>query len=139
MRGDATSSGKSSAPANRDWYQTFHSSKDSLIFLSLPRRAPTADAVGARLGSDKKIKLSFDEWNVWYQSRFAGAEDFPLEVASPRIEDVYGTVDAVVVGDLLITLLNNVDRITVACQAQLVNVIAPIMTKRGGPSWRQTI
>jgi len=36
-------------------------------------------------------------------------------------------------------LLNNVDRVTVACQAQLVNVIAPIMTKRGGPSWRQTI
>ena len=99
----------------------------------------TADAVGARLGSKKKVKLSFDEWNVWYQSRFASAHDFPLEVASPRIEDVYGTVDAVVVGDLLISLVNNVDRVTVACQAQLVNVIAPIMTTRGGPSWRQTI
>jgi alpha-L-arabinofuranosidase len=99
----------------------------------------TADAVGARLGSKKKIKLSFDEWNVWYQSRFPGAHDFPLEIASPRIEDVYGTVDAVVVGDLLISLLNNVDRVSVACQAQLVNVIAPIMTKHGGPSWRQTI
>ncbi|HEY5051443.1 MAG TPA: alpha-L-arabinofuranosidase C-terminal domain-containing protein, partial [Acidothermaceae bacterium] len=98
----------------------------------------TADAVGARLGSKKKIKLSFDEWNVWYQSRFPGAHDFPLEIASPRIEDVYGTIDAVVVGDLLISLINNVDRVTVACQAQLVNVIAPIMTKPGGPSWRQT-
>ena len=28
---------------------------------------------------------------------------------------------------------------TVACQAQLVNVIAPIMTEPGGPAWRQTI
>ena len=32
----------------------------------------TADAVDAKLKSRKKINLSFDEWNVWYQSRFAG-------------------------------------------------------------------
>ncbi|GAA3015187.1 hypothetical protein GCM10017559_43170 [Streptosporangium longisporum] len=47
--------------------------------------------------------------------------------------------DAVVVGSLLITLLRNADRVGVACQAQLANVIAPIRTEPGGPAWRQSI
>ncbi len=47
--------------------------------------------------------------------------------------------DALVVGGALITLLNHADRVRVACLAQLVNVIAPIMTETGGPAWRQTI
>ncbi len=42
------------------------------------------------------------------------------------------------VGTLLITLLRHADRVKVACLAQLVNVIAPIMTEPGGPAWRQT-
>ena len=100
----------------------------------------TADAVGARLKSKKKINLSFDEWNVWYLSRFQNA---PLpgewEVAPRVIEDQYNVADAVVVGNLLISLLRHSDRVTAACQAQLVNVIAPIMTEPGGPAWRQTI
>ena len=37
------------------------------------------------------------------------------------------------------TLLRHADRIKIACLAQLVNVIAPIMTRDGGPAWRQTI
>jgi len=44
----------------------------------------------------------------------------------------------VVVGNLLISLLRHADRVTAASQAQLVNVIAPIMTEPGGPAWRQT-
>jgi alpha-N-arabinofuranosidase len=35
-------------------------------------------------------------------------------------------------------LLKNADRVTSASLAQLVNVIAPIMTEPGGPAWRQT-
>ena len=59
---------------------------------------------------------------------------------APRvIEDSYNVADAVVVGSLLISLLRHSDRVTVACQAQLVNVIAPIRTEPGGPAWRQTI
>ena len=46
---------------------------------------------------------------------------------------------ALVVGGALITLMNNSDRVKVACLAQLVNVIGPIMTEPGGPAWRQTI
>ncbi|MFF6986075.1 alpha-L-arabinofuranosidase C-terminal domain-containing protein [Streptomyces sp. NPDC010273] len=98
----------------------------------------TCDHVGARLKSKKKINLSFDEWNVWYQSR---PNPHPVEdwQETPRIlEDVYTVTDAVVFGSLLIALLRHADRVTVACLAQLVNVIAPIMTEPGGAAWRQT-
>ena len=101
----------------------------------------TCDHVGARLKSSKKINLSFDEWNVWYLSRFRKeAEENPLDwPEAPRLlEDNYSVTDAVVFGSLLIALLRHADRVTVACLAQLVNVIAPIMTEPGGPAWRQT-
>ncbi|MGM9384760.1 arabinosylfuranosidase ArfA [Streptomyces antibioticus] len=102
----------------------------------------TCDHVGARLKSKKRISLSFDEWNVWYMSRWQQQEraadpaDWP---EAPRLlEDSYSVLDAVVSGSLLIALLRHADRVTVACLAQLVNVIAPIMTEPGGPAWRQT-
>ena len=98
----------------------------------------TIDAVAARRRTARRIDISFDEWNVWYQSRFPGLDTFPLEVAGPRIEDDYSTLDAVVVGDLLSCLLNHADRVKIACLAQLVNVIAPIRTEVGGPSWKQS-
>ena len=99
----------------------------------------TIDAVGARKHSRKRIGISFDEWNVWHMDRFPPPETLPLEVASPRLEDVYSTLDAVVVGDLISSLLNHSDRVAIGCQAQLVNVIAPIATETGGPAWRQSI
>ena len=43
------------------------------------------------------------------------------------------------VGLMLITLLKHADRVKVACLAQLVNVIAPIMTENGGGICEQTI
>ncbi|MFD4689812.1 alpha-N-arabinofuranosidase [Streptomyces sp. NPDC058463] len=101
----------------------------------------TCDHVGARLKSTKKINLSFDEWNVWYMARFQqDAVENPLDwPEAPRLlEDNYSVTDAVVFGSLLIALLRHADRVTVACLAQLVNVIAPIMTEPGGPAWRQT-
>ena len=58
---------------------------------------------------------------------------------APRLlEDVYSVLDAVVVGDLLVSLVKHADRVGAASLAQLVNVIAPIMTEPGGPAWRQT-
>ncbi|MEE1930782.1 alpha-N-arabinofuranosidase [Streptomyces sp. TRM 70351] len=98
----------------------------------------TCDHVGARLKSDKRINLSFDEWNVWYQKRFHDAAPGQWEEAPRLLEDNYSVTDAVVFGSLLIALLRHADRVTVACLAQLVNVIAPIMTEPGGPSWRQS-
>ncbi|BCB90144.1 arabinosylfuranosidase ArfA [Phytohabitans suffuscus] len=100
----------------------------------------TADSVGARLRSKKKINIAFDEWNVWYLSRFQKQEPATEWAVAPRlIEDEYNVADAVVVGNLLISLLRHSDRVTAACQAQLVNVIAPIRAEPGGPAWRQTI
>jgi alpha-N-arabinofuranosidase len=102
----------------------------------------TADHVGAVRGSSKRIQLSFDEWNIWYNTRFEnvdkieGVDNWPT---APRLlEDVYTVTDAVVFGSLMISLLKHADRVTSASLAQLVNVIAPIMTEPGGPAWRQT-
>ena len=98
----------------------------------------TADHVGARLKSKRRLQLSVDEWNVWHQSRFDGQDALGYSDEPGLIEDVYDVADAVVVGSLLITLLRHADRVGIACQAQLVNVIAPILTRDGGPAWRQT-
>ncbi|WP_298742104.1 alpha-L-arabinofuranosidase C-terminal domain-containing protein [uncultured Microbacterium sp.] len=101
-----------------------------------------ADDVAAERGSDKRIMISFDEWNVWYLSRWQeealtyGHDEWP--VAPRQLEDQYHALDAVVFGDLLITLLQHADRVRSASLAQLVNVIAPIMTEPGGIAWRQT-
>jgi len=102
----------------------------------------TADHVKAVNGSDKTINISFDEWNVWYIDRYQnvdrieGIDNWP--VAPRLLEDVYSVADAVVFGNLLISLMRHADRVTSASLAQLVNVIAPIMTEPGGPAWRQT-
>jgi alpha-L-arabinofuranosidase len=87
----------------------------------------------------KQINLSVDEWNVWYQNKFAGESSLDWAEAAHVIEDTYSVADAVVVGSLLISLLRHADRVKIACLAQLVNVIAPIRTEPGGPAWRQTI
>jgi alpha-N-arabinofuranosidase len=100
-----------------------------------------ADAVAARRRSSKRIMLSFDEWNVWYRTR-RKREDRVKEgwpVAPPILEEIYTMADALVFGGACISLLNHADRVKIGCLAQLVNVIAPIMTETGGPAWRQTI
>lgn len=99
----------------------------------------TCDAVKARRRSARTIYLSFDEWNVWYHSHSLDLKNPAWMVAPPQLEDVYDAADALVVGGMLITLLNHADRVKIACLAQLVNVIGPIMTRTGGPAWRQTI
>ncbi len=60
-------------------------------------------------------------------------------VAPPILEELYNMQDALAFGGAVISLLNHADRVRSACLAQLVNVIAPIMTETGGPAWRQTI
>lgn len=99
------------------------------------------DAVGGKKHSKKKLNLSFDEWNVWYHSL---EQDKQVKAqncwghALPLLEDVYNFEDALLVGSLLITLLRNSDRVKIACLAQLINAIAPIMTSKQG-CWAQTI
>jgi len=100
------------------------------------------DAVGGTKHSKKKLNLSMDEWNVWYHSLGQDEEikkQHRWEQALPLLEDIYNFEDALLVGSMLITFLRNADRVKVACLAQLVNVIAPIMTRTGGGVWAQTI
>lgn len=99
----------------------------------------TCDYVKAKLCSNKKIYLSFDEWNVWYHSTEADKQLERWAIAPSRLEDVYNLEDALLVGGMLITLLKHADRVKIACLAQLVNAIAPIMTSKGGGAWKQTI
>jgi alpha-N-arabinofuranosidase len=118
-------------------------------FLALPMEmdrfiktaVATCDFVKAKKRSTKQINLSFDEWNVWYHSLERDKEIYRTqawEVAPPLLEDIYTMEDALVFGGMLITLLKNADRVRIACLAQLVNVIAPIMTDNGASAWRQT-
>jgi alpha-L-arabinofuranosidase len=98
-----------------------------------------ADYVKAKRRSPKPMKISFDEWNVWYQQAHHSQPPRDWSTAPALIEDTFSVVDAVAVGSYLISLLNHADRVTVACQAQLANIIAPIRTVGGGPAWRQSI
>jgi alpha-L-arabinofuranosidase len=99
------------------------------------------DAVAARRHSTKRIKLSLDEWNVWYRTRRPRATRVKAgwPVAPAILEEIYTMKDALAFGGMVISLLNHADRVQCACLAQLVNVLAPIMTEPGGPAWRQTI
>lgn len=96
------------------------------------------DFVKAKKKSKKTLNLSFDEWNVWYHSNEADKKLEKWIRAPHQLEDIYNMEDALLVGSLLITLLKHCDRVKMACLAQLVNVIAPIMTSETG-AWRQTI
>jgi len=98
------------------------------------------DAVGGKKHSKKKLNLSFDEWNVWYHSNEQDKQEWKKDKwgrSLHLLEDVYNFEDALLIGSLLITLLKNSDRVKIACLAQLVNVIAPIMTSSQG-CWAQT-
>ncbi len=100
------------------------------------------DFMKAKKRSKKTMMLSFDEWNVWFHNSEADnnlMKRHPWQIAPPLLEDVYTFEDALVAGTLLITLLRHCSRVKVACLAQLVNVIAPIMAPADGPAWRQSI
>ena len=96
------------------------------------------DLVQGHHRSPKKLWLSFDEWNVWYRARSGDAMDGHRKEAPHLLEEIYNLEDALLVGGIVNTLLRNSDRVRIACLAQLVNVIAPIMTNATG-LFRQTI
>ena len=83
--------------------------------------------------------LSFDEWNVWYHFQKDGASPPKWTVGRPIEEERYDLADALLVGCMMNTLINHADTVKIACLAQLVNVIAPIMTEPAGRAWAQTI
>ena len=125
----------------------YHSNNDNYLENFLAKGVETdsfidsviaaLDYVQGKRHSKKRIDISFDEWNVWYHSN--GAEFEKWSKAPHLLEDVYNFADTLVVGTMLNSIINHADRVKIACLAQLVNVIAPIMTEDGGKAWRQTI
>ena len=128
-------------------YYTYNQNHDVKEFLASPLDfqhfikiiKATADYVKAVKRSDKTINISVDEWNVWHRGQGDDiyADEWPI--GPHRVENHYDVLDALVVSGLLCTLVNNCDRVKMACLAQLVNVIAPIMTEDNGRIFRQTI
>jgi alpha-L-arabinofuranosidase len=124
-----------------------NTTNDTASFLSRPdemgdfiREAiALCDAVRAFKRSTKQINLSFDEWNVWRQTGDLVSPGEKWTVARPQLEQIYTMEDALAVGGMLITLLTHADRVKIGCIAQVVNVIAPIMTEPGGRVWKQSI
>ena len=124
-----------------------NASGDTPAFLAQPdnmsdfirESVALSDAVGASKKSKRKIQMSFDEWNVWYQTHDQVDQDEKWSVGRHQLEQKYTMEDALVVGGMLITLLSHADRVKIGCIAQVVNVIGPIMTEPGGKAWKQTI
>ena len=100
--------------------------------------AAVCDMVRGHKRSPKKLWLSFDEWNVWYRARSGDAMNGHEKEAPHALEEVYNLEDALLVGGMINTLLRNADRVKIGCLAQLINVIAPIMTNANG-LYEQTI
>ena len=118
------------------------SAKYLAMNLSMERQiaetVAVCDLVRGHKRSPKKLWLSFDEWNVWYRARSGDAVDGHRQQAPHLLEEVYNLEDALLVGGLINSLMRNADRVKLACLAQLVNVIAPIMTDANG-LFQQTI
>ncbi|HVR27159.1 MAG TPA: alpha-N-arabinofuranosidase [Candidatus Polarisedimenticolia bacterium] len=117
-------------------------SKYLALNLSMERQiaetVAVCDLVRGHKRSPKKLWLSFDEWNVWYRTTRGDAVDGHRKEAPHLLEEIYNLEDALLVGGLINSLLRNADRVKLACLAQLVNVIAPIMTDTNG-LFQQTI
>ena len=90
------------------------------------------DLVRGHKRSKKKLWLSFDEWNVWYRARSGDATNGHVHEAPHLLEEVYNLEDALLVGGIVNTHNRNADRNKIACLAQLVNVIAPLVTNAKG-------
>ncbi|WEK06677.1 MAG: alpha-N-arabinofuranosidase [Candidatus Devosia phytovorans] len=129
----------------------FNPEKETANYLTMAEKldtyietvASTIKQVKAKKRSKRDVYISFDEWNVWYHSKeqdkalLAGNSGWPH--APGLLEDIYNFEDVLMVGLILNTFIRRSDVVKIAAIAQLVNVIAPIMTEKGGPAWAQTI
>jgi alpha-N-arabinofuranosidase len=125
---------------HRYFGNTDETNDDSHIYLAMnlamdrqiEEIVAVCDTVRAHKRSSKQLFLSFDEWNVWYRAREGEAVDGHRKPAPHLLEEPYNLEDALLVGGLANSLIRHSDRVKVACLAQLVNVIAPIMTNENG-------
>ena len=94
--------------------------------------AAVCDYVQGLRKSPKRLWLSFDEWNVWYRARGGVFADGKRGYAPKLLEEVYNLEDALLVGGFVNTLLRESERVRIGCLAQIVNVIAPLVTNETG-------
>ncbi len=87
--------------------------------------AATLRYVKALKRSKKEVFLSWDEWNVWYKG---DATQGNWTEAPHLLEEVYNLEDALVVAQWMSVFLRRSHVLKVACLAQIVNVIAPLLT-----------
>ncbi len=97
----------------------------------------TIEYVKAYKRSRKQVYLSVDEWNVWHMQE-GNRQKEKWEVESVLAENHYTAIDAIVFATLMMTLLNNADCVKMACLAQVINVIAPILCEHDKKAIRQT-
>ena len=90
--------------------------------------AAVCDYVQGLQKSPKRLWLSFDEWNVWYRARSGTAWMDGGRFAPKLLEEVYNLEDALLVGGFVNSLLRTSDRVRLGCLAQILNVIAPLVT-----------
>ncbi len=88
--------------------------------------------VKAKNRSKHDVKLSWDEWNVWYKATLENDVKGAWTEAPHLIEEVYNLEDALVVAQWMNVFLRKSDVLKIACLAQIVNVIAPILTTTEG-------
>jgi alpha-N-arabinofuranosidase len=77
--------------------------------------------VQAREANPRPIYISYDEWNVWYRANERNA-----------LEEVYNFEDALAMGMFFNSFFRHADVVKMANLAQMVNVIAPMMTNKDG-------
>ena len=129
--------------ANRDKNTANYLALNHKLDRYIETIASTITYVKGKKRSKRDVYISFDEWNVWYHSNkqdraiLDGNGGWPH--APALLEDIYNFEDVLQVGCILNTFIRRSDVLKIACIAQLVNVIAPIMTEKGGPAWAQTI
>ena len=95
----------------------------------------------AKCRSNKTMYLSFDEWGIWNEEERANRSAWTFDWSEKNAisEGSYSFADALLTGSIMMTLINNCDRVKIACQAQLLNHLSLINCAQNGPVWKQTI
>jgi alpha-N-arabinofuranosidase len=73
----------------------------------------------------ERVKIAADEWNIWFRSWFKRGDEH-------KLEETYNLRDALWVASALNTFHRYCNTVQLADLAQLVNVIAPIVTDSKG-------
>jgi len=100
---------------------------------SIDQQIEEMDAVCRFVQAKKHLKkrhyLCFDEWNVWYRARHGDHVNGRGKFAPHLIEEEYNLEDALVAAGFLNSFIRHADSVKIANIAQIVNVIAPILTR----------